>query len=838
MKKVFAFLVVLFVLATSGVAGAEVTDGLPAQRESLSVLMPSKLYPSLDVLGFDLEEFKAGFPTTNGLKVENGFPVLPDNGYDSVKIDLQQWYLTENMTLVDGVWRYEGDKYTAEDFAQWLYTEISVGDWKYTFDGTKMTIAKYKDYFHYFAEEDSVTVWYTTDTMTVAAQYWGEGLTLTSYSMQPSDRERFSIDMGPDNTIQEVTVDYDYHWQPEAGWSCWDYDNGGYKPCDAPDGYENINAEELLAQYPPQLVLNGEVPGEEFDKDFGLEEHINLKSDALYYNLADQGVDLEGCKSIPLPEIVFRNDLPAVKDRGYDEVSINGSFASYPATLKNGYWVIDDQDADAEFLSEWYVIYIRIQNDSIEILNGETVRYFSIARDGWEVNYLEFMDYLQIRTMINGRKVDLMYDITNGNVLMDYEILSFPIVKYDIANEVIEFSYYDSAAGVQYRWTPNMGWAMLQSGEYVACDAPDGYEGFDSDTLKEQNPPMEIVGVVLPEVDTNVPAARPAPTFRKPKKLYLTLDKIGVVDAEFTTDLPSTSGLKWENGLPVVPDHGYDKVAIADGYWGEFKDAELVDGAWTPREGDHDVSYFYYGAMVRITIGDWMYNFNEDGKLTNVTGGDYARRVLSSGRYTLYYQTGTMLVEAPYDQNGNLRYYNVNLNEYPDLFIEVGTDNQVVNVEMYNSDGTYTWTADKGWILNSWGASSGPQPCDPPAGCEMVSAEWLAANIPPQVVTGDEEELEAPESYVTKLPADLTAIEAEAFQGAQFTDCYLPDGVTDIGAAAFRNCAELVYVRIPATVTTIAADAFEGCAKLVIVAPEGSQAEVYATAGGIRFIAE
>ena len=97
---------------------------------------------------------------------------------------------------------------------------------------------------------------------------------------------------------------------------------------------------------------------------------------------------------------------------------------------------------------------------------------------------------------------------------------------------------------------------------------------------------------------------------------------------------------------------------------------------------------------------------------------------------------------------------------------------------------------------------------------------------------------EGPEAYANVLSADLTVIEAEAFQGAQFTDCYLPDGVTDIGAAAFRNCAELVYVRIPATVTTIAADAFEGCTKLVIVAPEGSQAEVYATAGGIRFIAE
>ena len=62
-----------------------------------------------------------------------------------------------------------------------------------------------------------------------------------------------------------------------------------------------------------------------------------------------------------------------------------------------------------------------------------------------------------------------------------------------------------------------------------------------------------------------------------------------------------------------------------------------------------------------------------------------------------------------------------------------------------------------------------------------------------------------------RLPAKLKAIEAEAFAGLTVEGVILPDGCTAIGPRAFADCANLIYVRIPASVTDIAADAFEGC---------------------------
>ena len=70
-------------------------------------------------------------------------------------------------------------------------------------------------------------------------------------------------------------------------------------------------------------------------------------------------------------------------------------------------------------------------------------------------------------------------------------------------------------------------------------------------------------------------------------------------------------------------------------------------------------------------------------------------------------------------------------------------------------------------------------------------------------------------TYVT-LPADLTAIEPEAFAGAAFEAVIIPDGCTTIGSRAFAGCKKLVYVRIPASVTFIAEDAFDGCEQAVI----------------------
>ena len=64
-------------------------------------------------------------------------------------------------------------------------------------------------------------------------------------------------------------------------------------------------------------------------------------------------------------------------------------------------------------------------------------------------------------------------------------------------------------------------------------------------------------------------------------------------------------------------------------------------------------------------------------------------------------------------------------------------------------------------------------------------------------------------SRVLRLPAQLAAIEAEAFRGMQAEEIVLKEGVAHIGAKAFADCPDLKLINLPASVVTIADNAFE-----------------------------
>ena len=88
------------------------------------------------------------------------------------------------------------------------------------------------------------------------------------------------------------------------------------------------------------------------------------------------------------------------------------------------------------------------------------------------------------------------------------------------------------------------------------------------------------------------------------------------------------------------------------------------------------------------------------------------------------------------------------------------------------------------------------------------------------------------------LPAGLTAIEAEAFEGCAFTCVRLPEGVRAIGSRAFADCPNLRHIFIPAETVNIADDAFAGAADLTIHSIRNSYARVYAENHGIAFAGE
>ena len=86
------------------------------------------------------------------------------------------------------------------------------------------------------------------------------------------------------------------------------------------------------------------------------------------------------------------------------------------------------------------------------------------------------------------------------------------------------------------------------------------------------------------------------------------------------------------------------------------------------------------------------------------------------------------------------------------------------------------------------------------------------------------------------LPAELTAIDAEAFAGTTMQVVRLPQGLKSIGSRAFADCPDLWQILIPASVTSIADDAFTGVEGLIIFGQAGSAAQRFAEAHGYSFV--
>ena len=88
-----------------------------------------------------------------------------------------------------------------------------------------------------------------------------------------------------------------------------------------------------------------------------------------------------------------------------------------------------------------------------------------------------------------------------------------------------------------------------------------------------------------------------------------------------------------------------------------------------------------------------------------------------------------------------------------------------------------------------------------------------------------------------KLPSALTLIEEEAFSGLTVQVIDLRGTkVKTIESNAFKNCVDLVEIYIPSSVTSIASNAFYGCLNVTIHCVQGSSADRFATANGIRAI--
>ena len=88
------------------------------------------------------------------------------------------------------------------------------------------------------------------------------------------------------------------------------------------------------------------------------------------------------------------------------------------------------------------------------------------------------------------------------------------------------------------------------------------------------------------------------------------------------------------------------------------------------------------------------------------------------------------------------------------------------------------------------------------------------------------------------LPAFLTTVGEEAFEGIAARVVDVPASCTSIGDRAFRSCPNLTQIRIPAN-CSLGVDVFDGCAMVVVFGAVDSPAESYcSTHANCVFVAE
>lgn len=91
--------------------------------------------------------------------------------------------------------------------------------------------------------------------------------------------------------------------------------------------------------------------------------------------------------------------------------------------------------------------------------------------------------------------------------------------------------------------------------------------------------------------------------------------------------------------------------------------------------------------------------------------------------------------------------------------------------------------------------------------------------------------------HILQLPANLKAIEEEAFAGMwQVQQVNIPEGVTAIGKRAFADCTLLRLVIIPNSVQTLADDAFSGCHPVILCDAENQEVIDWANAQGLMVV--
>ena len=163
-----------------------------------------------------------------------------------------------------------------------------------------------------------------------------------------------------------------------------------------------------------------------------------------------------------------------------------------------------------------------------------------------------------------------------------------------------------------------------------------------------------------------------------------------------------------------------------------------------------------------------------------------------------------------------------------------------VTIYCYRDSAVDLWATGKGYTVEYLDGHVHTPVTDPAVPATHVTTgltEGSHCSVCGEVLVAQQSVPVVEVSEIIALPAELKTIEADAFAGGTFVCVVLPEGCTGIGAGAFRDCAQLRFIEIPASVTSIDGSAFEGCGEgLIIVTTPESEARRFAQENNITCV--
>ena len=267
MKKTFTILLTLILCICMLSAFAVAVSATEQENEATNApSMPviTKPYQTVAELGIDIEEIDALFPQTLEASYDNGRLYVADMEYSKVYVYTENGYFY--MELSDGVWSAEIGERT--EGTEYIYVTCESSDasceWTTAYvSGTRdpyVTVTANNASFTVSAQGYITIVYDKDDGRRITDRYSHGVLQEHEVNVMVSEDYTSYVVYGADGNVLYIAFYiYDignwFYLFPNQGWSSnWSV----YTPCNAPAGYENLDANYFIEKMPSLICFHEE----------------------------------------------------------------------------------------------------------------------------------------------------------------------------------------------------------------------------------------------------------------------------------------------------------------------------------------------------------------------------------------------------------------------------------------------------------------------------------------------------------------------------------------------------------------------------------------------------